>query len=52
MKVYFVYCQEGGSDDTIWNGVYDSKEKAQAVVDDLEENHFVIHAAFEEFEVL
>jgi hypothetical protein len=55
MNVFLVYYQEkdyaghvGGS---VWDGVYDSREKAQARVDELSKDKTVEYADYEQFEV-
>jgi|688.fasta_scaffold591855_3 hypothetical protein len=55
MNVFFVTYQEkdfaghvGGS---VWDGVYDSREKAQARVDELSKDKTVEYADYEQFEV-
>ena len=55
MNVFFVYYQEvdyaGHVGRTVWDGVYNSKEKAQARVDELNKDEGVEDADYEQFEV-
>jgi len=55
MNMFLVYYNEadyaGDVGRTVWDGVYDSKEKAQARVDELRKDEVVEDADFEQFEV-
>jgi hypothetical protein len=55
MNVFFVFYQEkdfaGHVGGTVWDGVYDSKEKAQARVDELSKDEGVEGADYEQFEL-
>jgi hypothetical protein len=55
MNVFLVYYQEadyaGDVGRTVWDGVYDSREKAQARVDELNKEEGVEDADYEPFEV-
>jgi len=55
MNVFFVYYQEteyaGDIGRTVWDGVYDSREKAQVRVDQLRKDQGVEDADYEQFEV-
>jgi hypothetical protein len=55
MNVFLVYYQEadyaGDVGRTVWDNVYDSKEKAQARVDELNKEEGVEDANYERFEV-
>lgn len=55
MNVFFVYYHEsdyaGDVGRTVWDNVYDSKEKAQARVDELSKEEGVEDCDYEPFEV-
>jgi len=55
MNVFFVIYQEknyaGHVGGTVWDNVYDSREKAEARVDELSKDKTVEYADYEQFEV-
>jgi len=55
MNVFFVFYQEkdfaGHVGGTVWDGVYDSKEKTLARLDELHKLKWVEHADYEQFEL-